>query len=557
MSVDTAIQQDLHKNLTFIRQYFMHESMGISPLFGNGLSDTFMPTQAFANDDSALFMKHIYSGYATFKAAYGTQIDAQFSGKVMTRSIDTPGSAYTPGSAGELSPTSKYYTTEVNLSRLLTANGSLITAMDALRTVYSLLDPMVYDVYRGMIANGTTPSISKSFTVHKYSLTTENKTAFVVDDAQKLEQIKSHVRALFGITDMSKPPLIVDSDIVAIRRVLRMHELMANINIALCVYEKTNRGDSINLLNLCNNMLIYANKAMTRDIKSSNTESIPDLALMLRDRAKQYQKDTEDIDVLDKITSNQRVTMKSESERLESRRSREKKSMALQYATLVVTIVVGLVSIGAWMSPMDKKQKLSIIAISFAVGIIVATVLHIVYTKQVENFAGAAENVLGTEVFTSQEKLASDIQNIQNAQFDRINDYLMNTIQLALIMSTFRTYGVMNHVMMKERVFYSNRAAQMENTNTKLATASDAVHLQQSIQKARIYFFISLMVVISLTVLALVGTDGIPGIKNIVLAVAAIVIIGMTFAFFMDTSGRVNTSGQKFYWSAPDTSALF
>lgn len=569
MSVDTTIQSDLLANLTFIKDYFLDASMGSSALFGTDMTSTFTTSRT---DDLSTFMKNIYGGYAMFKAAYGSQISTVIANNVLTRNVKTA-SSYTVGSGAALTTTDDHYFTEVNLSKLLTSaadftlaetvnreipDRSLIGIMNIIRIVYSLLDPAVYEVYRGMITNNTVPSPSKSFTVQGYIVRpSDNTTSMVIDDANKFAWMQFFVHVIFGIP-FTQPPLIVDSDIVAIRRVLRMHELMANINIALYVYEAKNRDEnSINLLNLCNNMLIYANKAMTRDVKSNKSESVPDLALMLRNRSKKYQQDTQVIDMLDKTTSDQRMTMKSESERLDSRRSREKKSLVLQYATLVVTILVGLVSIGAWMAPMDKKQKLSIIAIAFAVGIIVATILHIVYTKQVEGFAGAAENVLGTTVGTAQTELLSDIQNIQNAQFDRINDYLMNTIQLALIMSTFRTYGVVNHVMLKERVYYSNRAAQMDNTNTKLSTASDAVHLQQSIQKARIYFFISLMVVISLTVLALVSTDSVPGVKNIVLLIAAILIIIMTFAYFMDTSGRVNTSGQKFYWSAPDTSALF
>lgn len=548
-----SIQSDLYDNLQFIKDYFLDESMGNAPIFGTSINRNFTPKDL--NDEDANLICNIYASYNTFSAAYAGDITATtITNNVLTRNVrPSTKTSYVAGSAGALANNDDYYFTEVNLSKLLNPEGRLLSALDAFRVVYTLLDPVVYEVYKGMIANNTEPSATKSFTVQTYRMN-NNSTNAVVDTKEKLEDLKNLVKKILRINQ----PLIVDSDVMAIRRVLRAHELMIHINIALRLKERGVAGAD-DLLNLCKNMILYANKAMTRDIKSNKSESIPDLAAMLRQRSNKYQQDTKDIDNLDRITSEQRITMKSESERLENRKSREKKSNALLMATLVVTIVVGIATIGAWLTPMDKKQKLSIIAIAFAVGIIVSAILHLVYTTKVEGFAlgDPTNNPAATNQGAQTNALLGTLQELHNAQMQAISEYLTNTIQLSLILSTFRTYGVVNHVMMKERVFYSNRATQMDNTNTKLATASDAVYLQQTVQKARIYFFISLMIVISISVLALVILDNIPGIQNIVLVVAAVLIIFMTFAYMMDTSGRVNTSSQKFYWAKPDTTRLY
>lgn len=550
MSVDSAIQEDLYEGLSFVKQYFIEDTIQASPLFGTGLSSKFAPTTSGVMTD---FMQTLYGGMTQFANAYANEInsDVDLSQLVLTRNVQQPSNQYAVWSGSDLTNNNDYYFTEVNLSKVL-KDGKLLTALNNMRKVYSLLDPLVYNVYRAKIAN---PSYTASFKVQQYSVDTTNQTELEINNNVKMDQIKTCVNTVLRIPTDSG--LIIDSDVVAIRRILRLHELMANINIALFLYNqnysKQNSTFCLNLYNLCANTLLYANKTMTRDIKTNPSESVPDIALKLKQRANVYKEDTVAIDTLDTITADQRMTMRTENEKLENRRSKEQTSIRLMYATLVVTILTGLISLGAWFAPLEKTQKLAVIAIAFAVGLIVTVILHIVYNKQVEGFQDGTQNPSPTDTNLGVVTILNTIQSMQNAQFTQASDYVINTVQLAMMLTTFRTYGAINQMMLKERAFYTDRAVQMDNTNTKLTTASDALFLQQSIEKARIMFFISLMVVICLTVIALVAF---PQTKNIILGVAAVLIFMMTFAYVMDTSGRVNTSGQKFYWSKPPTSTL-
>lgn len=589
-----AIKADIHERLTFIKQQFIEQDLQTSPIFGSNLDAGFNLKDS--TNPITVFLKNIYHGYDTFKIAYGSEITItgstgstidEIKKKVLIRDVRnstyTTPTAYTSWDGKQfpeesVEPNSRYYFTEVNLSQFLKPDGQLAKALNQMRKVYSTLDPSVLQLYKHYISLPSDSVFQKPFKVQQYMVTstpptTTNSaspnectttttcpnstgesvppiatTEVKINSMDHFKSLKTDVESVLGMR-------ITSSDILAIRRVLRAHELMANINIALFIYNATNDNA---VYELCQKMLLYANLNMIRDLKTKRGESIPDLAVVLRNRSKAYERGLVKINQLDEKTAEQRMLMKTESERLASRRAREKKSLKILYVTLVVTVLVALVSIGAWFAPMDKKQKLSIIAIAFAVGIIVATVVNIVYTKTVENFVLGAATIVPQTVSDNLGAVGSleNMTAIHTARLADIVKYLSNTIQLSLMLTTYRTLGVMTNSLGRETSFYYNRAVQMDNTNSQLSNASEAVHLDQMKQRARIYYFISVMIVISLTIIVLVATDKFPQVKNIILGIAAVIVVIMTLAYILDTSGRVNTSAKKYYWRKPDTNAL-
>lgn len=352
-------------------------------------------------------------------------------------------------------------------------------------------------------------------------------------------------------------PIFVETDVFVIRRCLRLYELMINHMIASTLYVQNKGGNfTRQLVVLTYKLLLSAWFDATKDTNDKEDDSMADLGKMLNERIKIMKSDSIRIDELDSMTSDLKLTLKAESDKLANRREKEKKAVIVMSAALGIMMVVALVSMGAYFAPMDKPRKLSIIGIAFAVAILSAIVLNLIYNKQVEGF-------YSTNITPRAYRLTADETNNVNAAKEWSNvaltiaiDYLDQTINTAYMLGSFRTYGNINQMMNREKTVYEARAMQMNNSSLKLGDANNFVTLAQNKHKARISFFTYLAIVIVLTIIALLMLDSLPGAQKVVLPVSGALIVVLAIAYFMETSGRVHTSGDKYYWAPPDVRKL-
>lgn len=738
--VNQNLQQEVYDRLTYINTNFIEPKLKGHPYFGGAISTTFATTGLAGAEK---YVNTLFSGYSNFNAQYGTEINVPttpLQGNVYIRDVrDTSATSRNPYAVVTLSNVAsfcneKYFYGEANLSKLLTVNSDLLAQMDSVRMLYSLLDPVVYQQYTAFVTTNKSPSATNNFKVHKYSLSADNTTEYVINSKDRLEQMKDLVYSLMtsnnlmrtkdirvststtasagagllsevtvltdaqkidqGITttdqvvalsftgadvptvtdretspvvltakaqsgeklalsfkykmnaapnqanvgqmkvivknvatgavlktvtnpvsttwqsfqqvvdvpsstpisvtlvnvvgpsDQSKKkilitdvkatfsadwrvwkdntvqlPLIQESDIFVVRRLLRLYELMANMLIACASMDKTSKSaDSVNLGQLCYTMLIAAMYDTIQDPAGPNN-SIKDLTGMLNDRIKTMRDNSKTMDQVDTVVGDLKMSLKTESEKLERRLEKEKKSMAVMYAALSISLIVSIVCMAAFFAPMEKPKKLSIIGMSFAVAILVTVVLNLIYNKQVEGFyaMGLGSSTAAPQRFNSSitaNTSSNDFEASSNVALDTAIDFLDNTINVAYMLASYRSYGNVNQIMNREMNIYQNRALQMQQTNLKLSDANNVVTLSQKIQKARISFFTYLAIIISLTVVAVLMLDSVPGASNIVLGVAGVIVFILAVTYFMDTSGRVNTSGEKYYWGQPDVRML-
>lgn len=356
-------------------------------------------------------------------------------------------------------------------------------------------------------------------------------------------------------------PIFGNTDLFMVRRVLRMYELLANIYIADIILSAKTTSDTsaMNLAALCYLLLVYANLNISRDIETDDEESVTDLTALVSDRMRTFQQDAVDINVLDASVSSLKMNLKANDEKLSSRRNMDKMSITFMWITLAVMLVVVLVSVGVFFAPLDKTRKLTIVGITFAVAIITSVIVHLVYNKKVEGFyadGAAAQSPSRFRTAASANALLSAMDKHVEVSVDTANDYLTNSIQLALLVSTYRTYGNINFSMMKEKTHYKNTETQMVTTNDKLLQASNALARKQAQQKARIMYFIYLMIIVTLSILALIAANEMVMVQKLVLGIAGVLILTITVMYFMETSGRVHTAGKQYYWAQPDVRAL-
>lgn len=326
--------------------------------------------------------------------------------------------------------------------------------------------------------------------------------------------------------------------------------------------DRTARRTLANLVNLNYSALKYFNDNMIASDKE-NPNAITRLTKVLNQRANNFKKTSEDITTLDGMLVESKQTMKMRMENVAAQQKKGQKVKLFMYITLVMLVTIAGAAAVAVMAPLEEKQRIMLALGVVSGGIIVSTILNLVYNTKVEGFQ-AAEVGAGVALIDPN-NLAGGVaeSNLNNVAanssvwiLSQASLYLSNTIYLALTLQSYSTYGNMNYTLNKERKYFTNRLHTMERTNERIGQLADMSKLEKNNARSKMVFFIFIIVLVSITTGLLVFTKDIEGMKNMVLAGAGIIFLIGTVMFIMDTAGRVRTSGDQYYWGKPDTNGL-
>ena len=136
-------------------------------------------------------------------------------------------------------------------------------------------------------------------------------------------------------------------------------------------------------------------------------------------------------------------------------------------------------------------------------------------------------------------------------------EYLSNTIQLALTLSSYKGYGNMNMAMSRDINNFISKKDQMITSTELLNQSKNIVGLQSSMNSARLTLFLSLLVIVLSAFFGILATKSMsPIVQNTIYITATIAVVIASILYFIDTSSRVRTDSQKIYWGSPDTSGI-
>ncbi len=323
--------------------------------------------------------------------------------------------------------------------------------------------------------------------------------------------------------------------------------------------DQSNRGKRAtmsNVVNLNYSALKYFNENMISS-STSNPNAITRLTKVMNNRANAFKKTSQDITVMDTQLMEGKQTLKTRVESVHSQQKQNQKVKLFMLVSLVMLIAIGGAGAIAIMAPLEEKQR-TILALGVVCGgIVVSTLLNLVYNTNVEGFQGVAlVNPNNLALGTAESNLANTAGNATIWILSQASLYLSNTIYLALTLQSYATYGNINHTLNKEKNYYVNRLDTLERTNVRVGELGNLSRLEKNNNRSKMVYFIFLMVVVSITAGLLVFTRDMSGMKNVVLIGAGVILLIGTMMFIIDTSGRVRTKGDQYYWGKPSTEGL-
>lgn len=326
--------------------------------------------------------------------------------------------------------------------------------------------------------------------------------------------------------------------------------------------ERTRSHKVSNLVNLNYSALKYFNENMIASTKA-NPNAITRITKVMNQRANNFKKTSEDITTLDSMLVESKQTMKMRMENVTAQQKKGKKVKLFMYITLVMMITIAGAAAIAIMAPLEEKQRIMLSLGVVSGGIVVSTILNLVYNTKIEGFqaadvgAGVAlidpNNLAGGVTTANLNKVGA---NASIWILSQASLYLSNTIYLALTLQSYATYGNINHTLNKERKYFAYRLRTMDRTNERIGQLADMSKLEKNNARSKMVYFIFIIVLVSITTGLLVLTKDIQGMKNVVLIGAGIMLLIGTTMFLMETSGRVRTSGDQYYWGKPSTDGL-
>lgn len=367
---------------------------------------------------------------------------------------------------------------------------------------------------------------------------------------------------------------------LVIRRLLLLYELMATYYVA--AYIKTqnmpaittdatsgvkssgtdsadNHKRATSLMNLVYEYMTNYNRNILRDSDSADSANI--LSKLSGNVAKQfstYASSTSTLTTLGSTMKENQYTLKSNISSMNAQKKMDAKTKLYKYIALVIFIIILITCVVVYILPLEGKQKIMAAGAIGGIGVVTMMIFMFIYSTNVEQFQ--ASNLLktpgnyaggiGISTFVD---FTSDVSIVA---ISFANDYLANTIQIALMVQTYVGYGNINFALQKDISRYTDINTQLSTSSYKINSATNAYSMNKYSNRALISFLVTVALLIAITVAVVVATQNYPGVRMWILMVAGFVLFLAILFYMLDTSARVRTAATKKYWGTPNTSSL-
>lgn len=338
-----------------------------------------------------------------------------------------------------------------------------------------------------------------------------------------------------------------------VRRLILMYELMATYYMSVRIMEKqyddkglkNKYARSIAFLvdeyvsNFNNNVL----KQFQYEGNDNTNTLIGHLSKNVNNRFNDYRDKYTLVQSTTSSINNLKDTMHSNIDELNGQQNKNKSMSTLNIiATVLATIVIVACAV-VYMMPIEGSKKFVATAGVILLGLSVMVTFRWIIGSKIENF-----QAFGASTVVSKTILVKDAQEYN---LDFADTFLQNTINIALIMQTYNTYGAVNFALNKESTYFTNIKSQIDLSSQKISNVKDAYSLEDYSSRARISFLINITIVVALTIGIAIAADSVPGLRAVVLGIGCVAIILVITMYMVDVSRRVRTAGEKIYWKQP------
>ncbi len=364
------------------------------------------------------------------------------------------------------------------------------------------------------------------------------------------------------------------SNRIVIRRLLLLYYLMASYYVTVAIKDNnfgsapqtSSEKRATALTNLMYEYMMNYTRNMLKDTPVQNSDGTmgsKSLLTSLNDnvssRFNTYQQNTQTLTTLGKTLSDKQYDLKSNVNTMNSAKKMMDRTTTYMYAALAVFLVVAVACLVVFVLPLDQKQKIMTALAVGGIGIVILMIYMFVYSQNVkEEFQ--AQGLLQSPGNYSAGLRLSDVAEYQNdssiVALNYAAEYLDNTIKVALLLQTYVGYGNVNFALDKEITHYNGINSQVGTSIYKVKSASNVYTINKYSNRALISMFVTIGVLVAVTISALVLTQNYPGLRIWILSSAGFILFCALMFYMMDTSARVRTKATNIYWGTPNLQGL-
>lgn len=474
------------------------------------------------------------------------------------------GAAVTPQmQTGWQIPAANITNSEYNYSQLLsswtvTAYGTsfssstgggltLLNILDKIRVAYNILEEKTFQDYRSRkqasVATISTP-------VLKYSIQTTGSTRTSLSMSNIVE-IEDLVRPIIDIAKVD----LSTTRIEMVRRILYLYDALIHIYIGFYLLSLTSVNTNIRIplydITYDSIKMFFARNDIIEDVGSN----IATIQKDMQKRIISYHQNKESIEKHATKLKDNKTDIRIQKDRLSIVKSYEKKTSVLYYIYLII-MLVGIISITSIMfsQTLAPGIKRLIVGILASISIVAMVILYLVNRYTLESFAGAI--TLTGALSSTAIKASSDLISVRTNLLEEVSkailQYLTNTVNIGLLINTYNSYGEMNYSIQKENKFYQDKNDVLDQNKNQLVNASNVIDLENKVRRYRVYYFVQLLITISVVSILVVYLPETSSIISLLLIITSLIIILFTYIYIVNVNNLVRTDASKLYWGQPD-----
>lgn len=467
--------------------------------------------------------------------------------------------------------TNEFLTSEYNLSKLLQENitgsgytsfkgaaaSSILEILDAIRMAYNILDPATFQAYQ-LKKKANAFTIDTPILKYALALKTGSTTEYVSTTENNINTIETAIKPIIDISKIDLNTTRVE----AVRRLLLLYESYIHIYLGLLLLSRTNTGTSgtvnaarVVMYDICYDMIkqFIERNNVIENIGGNVYTIIKDL----EQRMQLYKNTRKGIEQENTELQNLKTDIRLEKDILNISNSYSKKTNGVFYAYFAITLLIIVGVIVIYYTPtLDDGMKKLLMSIMAGVSIIAYVVMYLVNRYVLmETFSSASvlPAFLTIDTINTETNLATSRTSLLTILNREALVYLNNTINMVLLMDSYRGYGNVNYSMQKEYQYYKDKNDTLSQDKNKINQAHRITYLNSRINRYRVYYFLQILLTITLTAFLVTYF---PDMLTFFTVIAVLFIILFTYFYIINVNNLVRTDGKKLYWGQPNLNDL-
>lgn len=372
--------------------------------------------------------------------------------------------------------------------------------------------------------------------------TRENETVNV-----KKNETSESLSLLKSIFDPEKLTNVPVQNMFMVQRLFYVYIRMTQFSLAMYVNNGKNNDQYFRSIPASFINIMQTDIALLDDV-------IQKLNKYITDRKGKYNDSLTGINTIHDDLDDYKTNIKLSMDRINSEAVYEKRTKNIMIASFAILVVVLVGAMVTYVLPMERRMKMIGSGAVLAIATLTGLILVIIQSKTVvEGFDAAS--AFSNDKFTTPVNDTISWSILRSLYINEmrslVSKYLEKCYLFAHLMNISQTLGNAVSTIEKETRYFNDANERMMLAGNKMKNVYRNSDLVQKQYTSSMYFFITIGIIISVTLTAYLAFESLPGVQSFIMIGAGIVLLLAIIIYVLEYSGYVRTDGDKKYWGQP------